>query len=299
MQLEWTALDPCVIFANRLACAPGFAFGPRVIREHQLLYVAAGRGTGRIQSRSYTVAAGDLFYYGPDIVHAFEADQAEPFVLYGLHFALQRAPGLEAPHAPPPVREAGPHEQESRPNRLLLGGDGGPLFELAEHSRPGAAAALQARFDRLVDGYERREEGLALLSSRAQLVALLVVLAEQDQQQRHRAADAGHGYAVRRLQRLLEERAALPYDREWLSEATGYHAAHAARLLRAHTGRAPHDYHNAQKLARARQLLRESELPITAIAEQLHYSSIHYFSKAFKLAVGVSPLRYRELRLML
>ena len=46
----------------------------------------------------------------------------------------------------------------------------------------------------------------------------------------------------------------------------------------------------------ARQLLRSTRLPITAIAAALQYEDVTAFSRAFKHRSGVSPLRWRRLQ---
>lgn len=89
------------------------------------------------------------------------------------------------------------------------------------------------------------------------------------------------------MKKLLEERAALPYSREWLHQWTLYHENHAARIFHQYTGVSPHEYHMIKKNNRAQKLLQDTPIQIAQIAEQLHFSSIHYFSKAFKKFTGL------------
>jgi len=53
-------------------------------------------------------------------------------------------------------------------------------------------------------------------------------------------------------------------------------------------------YYNKLQLERALQLLQQSNKTITQIAEQLNYSSIHSFSRAFKNRYGVPPSYFRS-----
>ena len=46
------------------------------------------------------------------------------------------------------------------------------------------------------------------------------------------------------------------------------------------------------KIERAKQLLREESRNITEIAEALSYSSVYYFSRAFKKSTGMTPTEY-------
>lgn len=48
------------------------------------------------------------------------------------------------------------------------------------------------------------------------------------------------------------------------------------------------------RISKAIQLLNATDLPINEIAEKVGYDTQHYFSTAFKKAVGVSPNQYRK-----
>ena len=57
-----------------------------------------------------------------------------------------------------------------------------------------------------------------------------------------------------------------------------------------------HGYVLQTRLARARSLLTETDLPLKTIADQLGYSDVYYFSRQFHAVVGVSPSAYRRSR---
>lgn len=53
-------------------------------------------------------------------------------------------------------------------------------------------------------------------------------------------------------------------------------------------------YYRTLRIENAKQLIRESSLTFTEIAEQMNYTSIHYFSKQFKDCVGMTPTEYAK-----
>ncbi|MBB4301455.1 YesN/AraC family two-component response regulator [Rhodobium orientis] len=53
-------------------------------------------------------------------------------------------------------------------------------------------------------------------------------------------------------------------------------------------------YLKTQRIERAKELLRESDLPITNISLDLSFQDANYFCKAFKKEVGLSPSEYRR-----
>lgn len=53
-------------------------------------------------------------------------------------------------------------------------------------------------------------------------------------------------------------------------------------------------YVNHLRLEHARQLLQETQLPVTEVALRSGYPNVSYFIRSFKKMYGVSPLRYRK-----
>ena len=52
------------------------------------------------------------------------------------------------------------------------------------------------------------------------------------------------------------------------------------------------DYFNKLKLGRAKTIIREGNMSLTEISIFLSYSSLAYFSKAFKKSENMSPMEY-------
>lgn len=65
------------------------------------------------------------------------------------------------------------------------------------------------------------------------------------------------------------------------------------RLFKEQAGVTPYKYLQQLRLNAAKSLLLHTKLPITEVAEQVGFPSIHYFSRRFKEVHGVSPSEYR------
>ncbi|RAP74814.1 AraC family transcriptional regulator [Paenibacillus montanisoli] len=289
--LSWQSLQPAVCYANKLQCVPGFSFGPRVIDEHQFIFVAAGFGTAWIQGERYNAEPGCLFYYGPDTVHHFIADERAPFLLYGLHFSwVEHYP--EARSAGIQIREAkfDPNEPGARrDNRMLLGDPGRPAESLLfQDVQQLPVERFEPRFAKLAACYgdEVRDYTQPLLRG-----LLLEMLAAMKQQERRSTPVTP---LISSIASQLNEHARERYEHGWLSEWSAYHADHIARLFRAQLGMTPYDYFMSRKLQLAKELLAHSELTLLAIAEELQAGSIHNFTKWFKQHAGMPPGRYRR-----
>ena len=68
------------------------------------------------------------------------------------------------------------------------------------------------------------------------------------------------------------------------------------RRFKAATGISMQDYVLQKRLAAARALLADSDLPLKAIAARLGYSSEAFFSRQFKTHSGVAPGAFRRSR---
>ena len=66
---------------------------------------------------------------------------------------------------------------------------------------------------------------------------------------------------------------------------------HLIRLFKKHLGATPIDYINRNKIARAIEMLRSTEMSVKEIAYSLGFDNPNYFSRLFMKEVGLSPLQ--------
>jgi AraC-like DNA-binding protein len=100
-------------------------------------------------------------------------------------------------------------------------------------------------------------------------------------------------HTVRALARIHEapERAWTLVD---LAREAGMSRAAVARNFSASVGEPPHSYLTRWRMGIAAQLLEETDSRLSEIASRVGYRSEFSFSRAFKLARGVSPIQYRR-----
>lgn len=87
------------------------------------------------------------------------------------------------------------------------------------------------------------------------------------------------------------------YDRPWrlpdLAARAGLSPNHLAELFTRDTGLTPHRYLALRRLERAAELLRQTDLPVTAIAADLGFASPSHLARAFRARYGRSPRAWR------
>ena len=105
------------------------------------------------------------------------------------------------------------------------------------------------------------------------------------------------GLPKRILDRVLEYIAANLSQSLSLTEiaaVAGMSAYHFARLFKTSTGLSPHQYVLAQRIERAKHLLLGGKSSVIDVALESGFNDQSYFSKMFRKATGVPPMRYRS-----
>jgi AraC-like DNA-binding protein len=97
-----------------------------------------------------------------------------------------------------------------------------------------------------------------------------------------------------RLARLLLDRSYhAPITIEDLSREVALSPFYLIRAFRRVYRQTPHQYLVGQRIGRAKELLRNSDLSITEICAAVGFESLGSFSTLFRKVAGVSPRAYR------
>ncbi|MEH6721619.1 MAG: helix-turn-helix domain-containing protein [Aurantimonas endophytica] len=102
------------------------------------------------------------------------------------------------------------------------------------------------------------------------------------------------GFKLRRAVAHLEEHLAEPFSLAHLAEAVGMSAFHFSRLFKKATGLSPSRHLIRQRIAKAQQLLQETDLSIIEIGTSVGYSSPSHFAQVFRRETGLPPSHYRR-----
>lgn len=92
----------------------------------------------------------------------------------------------------------------------------------------------------------------------------------------------------------LEQRVDLPLTLAEICRDNLVGRSRLQKLFHTHTGGGVMAYFGALKINAAKRLIREGRLNFTQIAARLGYQSVHYFSRRFRLATGMSPSEYER-----
>lgn len=110
------------------------------------------------------------------------------------------------------------------------------------------------------------------------------------------SADKGGlaGWQQRRVAEYIEEHVAEDVGLTTLAELAQLSPYHFCRSFKRSFGMPPHKYHSIRRIDRAKLLLANREMAITAIAIAVGFSESSTFATAFHRLVGQTPSSYRQ-----
>ena len=118
-------------------------------------------------------------------------------------------------------------------------------------------------------------------------------------QQRRRAnremesrRDAGQGLA-RAAREYVEAHSEEKFSLQEMADALFVNGSYLLRVFKANTGHTLLWYHNYIRCDRAKALLRNENMSISQVGEQVGFVSSAHFSHVFKKMTGMTPSDYR------
>jgi len=247
----------------------GYGFDPgkgRVLNEYQLVYITDGRGEFRSECAGVTaVGAGTIFLLFPGEWHTYYPDPATGWTHYWIGF---KGANMDARVANgflnrrEPVFNVGADEEIVRLYRKAI--------EVAQ--------AEKANFQQMLAGITNYLLGLIYTLDRNNRL---------DQ-------DRGTVEQIDRARMIMYENMESDLSIQDIAARVGAGYSSFRKNFKKYTGMSPAAYFQEIKLQRARDLLRNTDMPVKEIAYRLNFESADYFSTLFRKKTGVSPSDFRE-----
>jgi AraC-like DNA-binding protein len=263
--------------------------------------VLIARGGARLEvdgvEGAVALSAGDLALLPHGTRHALRDAEGSPLHLLG-QGECQRARGVG------PIRLGGNGARTAlvaasfrlggTPSTLLFE-ELPPVIHVAA-DEPVTAPSLASTVQLLITESASSSPGATVIMSRLADILLVQALrahiaGKQCQEKGLRALmDPQIGKALS----LLHERPAEPWTVESLATAVALSRSGFAARFSALVGEPPLEYLARWRMTKAAQLLRESQLPLSEVAEHVGYQSEASFNRAFKRWGGSAPGAYRR-----
>ena len=99
---------------------------------------------------------------------------------------------------------------------------------------------------------------------------------------------------VQKAMAYIRDNLGTELTREQVSDYVYLNPDYFTKVFKKETGYTITEYITNERMKEAAALLRKTELSVTVIANQVGYTNISHFSKAFRNVIGVSPKEYRK-----
>lgn len=231
------------------------------IAQAVVLLCTDGRGWCTVDGVNHPVRAGQAVVIPPGVPHAYGSDRDHPWTLWWMHLDGHDLPGL-----------------------LAAGGPVGP----ATVRTPAKLFRAVSLLEEVVEHMERGLDPSAVFAASAAAWHFLAVLADGAGAQGSRSDVVER--AKDHLQRNLAEGASVA----GLAAMARLSPSHFATLFRRQVGLPVLQYQTQLRMARARELLDTTDLPVASIAAEVGYPDAFYFSRQFRSIHGTTALGYRS-----
>ena len=247
----------------------------RFHRYHELYYIAEGKCSVFIGQRTYRLQAGDFALIPAGTLHKTDFTSRGQNTKFVISFSVETAGEIDA----------------------FLGAEiSGSAVRAGKIKAPvQRQEAILLLVNRMLYEFENQPP-LGGSLCRVLLAELLISL------QRYRDGgeendgneDPVHG-RMREVAAYLCEHAAEPITLSAVAERFAVSPSHLSRVFHRETGFGFREYLVHYRIRQACELLLNTDLSVTQIADRCGFSDSNYFGDAFKKATGLPPREYRKL----
>jgi len=232
--------------------------------EHVLIYCTEGSGWVEADQKRFRIARNTYFIIPRGTPHKYGASEKEPWSIYWLHFAGEKAVLLlDIPARP---REIDPTALARNSDRIML-------------------------FNEIYGNLERGYSTENLEYSSICLWHMLGSFRYLSQFQT--VMQVRHQDIIEATVEYMNENLGSSLSVKDLADRASLSQSHFSLLFRRKTGQTPLDFYTHLRLQHACRLLEFSDLHIKEIASELGFDDPYYFSRLFHKVMGQPPTRYR------
>lgn len=241
-------------------CEPGWSWAPGPLQDYDVWLVLNGHGTITLDNRTIALSAGSGFVFAPGSAPRGTQDETHRLRVFACHFSFTEA-------APAPWQKT----------REFVMQDGGWINEMARRAAESYA---------LGDAVNREQS--------RKLIETLLGQIEVETAPKPDSTRTAVSAAVARIAAAIREAPGEKWQVARMSREAGLSPSQFTRKFTEQIGAAPAHFVILTRLERARQLLRETDMTISAIAHALGYHDVHFFCRQFKNFTGVTPGSLRK-----
>lgn len=270
-----------IVTVHYLEHAKNYVFQGESHDFWELVYVDKGTLTAVAEDVTYELSQGQLLFHRPNEFHKLSANGTVAPNLVIVSFVSNSAAMTFFEHR----RLFATQRQRDLLSQLVR--EAGQAFScpLGDPSLPQMTCAEDAPFG---------AQQLVQLSLEALLIDIIRTGEPSTEKPRVASSVKQHADSelTERVIRYMDEHLCNNLSFSTICLYSAQSATNLKTIFKSVTGMGVMEYYRHLKIERAKQLLREGNGNITQIADRLGYTSVHYFSRHFKQATGMTPREY-------
>lgn len=283
--MSFNDISPHVRYVNLIQCSYDWIVGPRVIYDHEFVYIHGGKGTIEIDNVCYKVVPGDLFFYGPLVNHTLASDQEDPFFISGIHFDFTK----KYKDRPFPLGSLiiENFREELVTERVNFTDFSGFPTHINLSSEP------QIR-NLIIEMAKEYEGGKIYYNNYLNsLFSLFVTAAARHIVNRNSKVEIKEGI-LNQIIEFIQNNYNKNLSNEDIGEKFHFHPNYLNQLMVAHTGVSLHQYLVDFRIKKAVEMILNSNLTVSEISQTVGYDNVYYFFTLFKKKTGFTPSEIRN-----
>ena len=261
-------INPILLYSGKLNKMQGWRDTEHSHKFLEIVFVLEGNGSIFVQGKEYNVTQGDILIYNANVMHYEQSSTEAPLEVSFIAFDNIQL--------------------QSLPENHIL-----PMDAEFVVNANGSGAIIAELFDIINDEISRKDAfyiEIAKNTSRALLMYVFRILS-----QTHGTVELlSKDNVLNEILRYIDRRFLDNLSLEQIADDCFINKFYLAHLFNDQVGMSVGQYIRNKKIELAKGYLTSTKLPISAIAEKCGFSDINYFTRLFKKATELTPLKYRK-----
>ncbi|NBD26403.1 helix-turn-helix transcriptional regulator [Paenibacillus glycinis] len=281
-------LSPFVRVAMDSVLDASWKLDERVLWDYELLYLMEGQLSVTVEGEVHHGSPGDYFFFKPGQRHSIRVIGETRIRQPHVHFDLTALPdSTEVGVSFKPLEQMNAKERGwFRTNEL----NDRPYY-VPNRFRPIDPLPLEQALFELIREFETKPPFYELRMKSCLLAILSQIMREQ--WWGSQTKNDGQLEMLAEVRSYIDHNAHRSVQLDELAERFHLSKFYIIHLFKQVFQLTPIQYHQRIRMEKAKNMIQYTFLPMQEIAEQLGYSTIHAFSRAFKTYAGCSPSDYR------